>query len=194
MNALRGCAVALLAGSLFGCAHQIVITPELRSIERPAAAPTDKKVGYYISSADRAARVTTAGGGGDKVSYYPYKELEPALQKVLFNVFKEVQSVDSPNDAAYLAQHGIAYVFVPVIKTGSSSSGVFTWMPTHFEVSLTCTAYDSNGAQIWKQQLSGSGESEFSELKGDFSAAARKASLKVFRDLQSAVSAAPELH
>src|SRR5215475_5579305 len=139
MNMLRGACAVLALASLTGCAHQIVITPDLSSIERPSAAPIDKKVGYYISGADRAAMVTTAGGGGDKVSYYPYKELEPALQKVLFNVFRDVQSLDSAHDAAYLSQHGIAYVFTPTIKTTSSSSGVFTWMPTHFEVQLTCT-------------------------------------------------------
>jgi hypothetical protein len=178
---------------LGGCAHQIVITPELQSIEKPAA-PIDKKVGYYISAADRAVQVTSAGGGGDKVSYYPYRELEPALQKVLFNVFRDVQSISAPNDGAYLKQQGIAYVFVPKVQTDSSSSGVFTWMPTHFVVSLSCTAFDSEGKQIWQRTVSGTGDSEYNELKGDFSAAARKASQHAFNELEKAIIGASELH
>jgi hypothetical protein len=31
-----------------------------------------KKAAYYISDEDRAREVTTPGGGGDKVRYFPY--------------------------------------------------------------------------------------------------------------------------
>jgi hypothetical protein len=193
MSTMRCWGLVLFACLLGGCAHQIVITPELRSIEKPAT-PIDKKVGYYISPADRAVQVTSAGGGGDKVSYYPYRELEPALQKVLFNVFRDVQNVSSPNDSAYLKQQGIAYVFVPTVHTESSSSGVLTWMPTHFIVSLSCIAYDSDGKQVWQHSVSGTGDAEFHELKGDFSAAARKASQNAFGELEKAIIGASELH
>ncbi|HEV2981455.1 MAG TPA: hypothetical protein VGX51_08485 [Solirubrobacteraceae bacterium] len=191
MSTLPKCCVLLAVLALAGCAHQIVITPELRSLQL-SGSPIDKKVGYYISAADMETEVTTAGGGGDKVAYHPYKELEPALQKVLFNLFRDVQRVNSFNDASLLKQQGIAYVFVPTIRTESSSSGVFTWMPTHFVVLLSCTAYDDNAQRIWSGNFSGTGEAEFSELKADFSAAAHKASLAAFRQLEDALSQAPE--
>jgi hypothetical protein len=139
-------------------------------------------------------KVTTPGGGGDKVAYYPYKELEPALQKVLNNVFQNIERVQSPNDPAYLKQHGIAYVFVPTIKTDSSSSGMLTWMPTKFTVDLTCKAYDDAGTQIWTRQFTGTGEAVFGELKSDFSLAAKRASQKTFQELQGAVNNAAEFH
>lgn len=83
-------------------------------------------------------------------------------------------------------------MFVPSIKTESSSSGVFTWMPTHFVVSLSCSAYEENAQRIWSGQYVGTGDAEFGELKGDFAAADHKASLAAFRDLQNALAAAPE--
>ena len=194
MTMIRAVLATFALGILTGCAHPILITPELQSLDRTQVKPIDKKVGYYISQADRDLKVTTPGGGGDKVAYYPYKELEPALQKVLNNVFQGIERVQSPNDAAYLKQHGISYVFVPTIKTDSSSSGMLTWMPTKFTVDLTCKAYDDAGAQIWTHQFSGTGEAVFSELKSDFSLAAKRASQKAFQELQGAVNNAAEFH
>ena len=46
--------------------------------------------------------VTTKGGGGDKVTYHPYAESEPALNQVLSNVFTKVVSLSATNDKAEL--------------------------------------------------------------------------------------------
>src|SRR5262245_13572529 len=105
------------------CAHNIVITPETRSLPPSPTGVIDRKVGYYIPSADYDAQVTTPGGGGDKVTYKPYKELEPALQRVLFNTFREVQRVNSL-DAAQLHSDGVTLVFQPKYQTDSSSGNI----------------------------------------------------------------------
>ena len=99
---MRSYLLCLLLGvtTLLGaCAHNIVITPETKSLP-VGQAVIDRKVGYYISSSDYDAHVTTPGGGGDKVTYQPYKELEPALQRVLFNTFSQVQRVNHPKVVA----------------------------------------------------------------------------------------------
>jgi hypothetical protein len=36
-------------------------------------------VGYYISEEQRAQEVITPGGGGDRVSYFSYRDRETAL-------------------------------------------------------------------------------------------------------------------
>src|SRR5687767_10308345 len=101
--------MALALAVLTGCAHPIIITPSLASLNDAQLVPMKKSVGYYISDADLALKVTTPGGGGDKVAYFPYKELEPALQKVLFNSFDKVERLSSLNDQATIAQKNITY-------------------------------------------------------------------------------------
>jgi hypothetical protein len=183
------CALLALTTLLGACAHNIVITPETKALP-VSQAVIDRKVGYYIASADYDAQVTTPGGGGDKVTYKPYRELEPALERVLFNTFSQVQRVSSL-DAEVLKRDGVTLVFEPKYKTDSSSGNVLTWMPNHFVVELTCSAYDQQGQKIWSGQYKGIGDSDFSETKHDFSAAAEKASLDAFRQLETALQAEP---
>jgi hypothetical protein len=153
----------------------------------------DKNVGYYISKENRDKQVITAGGGGDKVSYYPYKELEPALQKALSNVFHRVYTLQSPTDTQAIETQGIAYVFVPTISTNSSSDSVLTWPPTRFTVVLACKAVDPQGKTIWERQFTGEGAAEFGEFKSDFSLAAKRASASAFGQFQQALARDEEL-
>jgi hypothetical protein len=193
MNRLiRWSLIALALAVLSGCAHPILITPSLSTLNDAQIVPVKKSVGYYISAADLALKVITPGGGGDKVAYFPYKELEPALQKVLFNVFDKVERLSSLNDAATIAQKNITYVFVPSIKTDSSSSGFFTWMPTNFTVSFACKALSPSGETLWSREFNGNGTAVSKELLGDFSLAARRASEQAFVEFQRSLSTAPE--
>ena len=93
---MRFYSVLFIALFITGCAHPIIITPELQSLKRQQGDFILATAGYYISPADRSKKVVTPGGGGDRVAYYPYKELEPALQKVLFNIFQDVQNARRP--------------------------------------------------------------------------------------------------
>jgi hypothetical protein len=177
----------------FGCAHPIVITPDLSRISRDQVKPIDVNVGYYISPADLTREVETPGGGGDKVKYSPYKELEPALFKALSNVFRRAYSMPSANDTATIKTNDIAFVFVPQIETESSSDSLLTWPPTSFKVKLSCKALDATGKVIWEKQIVGEGKATFSEFKADFSLAAKRASEQAISDFQREVGNAPEL-
>ena len=73
---------------LFGCAHPINMNPDLARIEAAGLKVVDMQVGYHISDASKAVEVTTPGGGGDKVRYFPYRDLEPGFYKALGEVFK----------------------------------------------------------------------------------------------------------
>jgi hypothetical protein len=195
MNRLiRFSLISLALAVLTGCAHPIVITPQLSNLNDAQIVPMKKSVGYYISEADLALKVITPGGGGDKVAYFPYKELEPALQKVLFNMFDKVERLSSLSDTATMAQKNLTYVFVPSIKTDSSSSGFFTWMPTNFTVTLACKALSPSGETLWSREFNGSGTAVTKELLGDFSLAAKRASEQAFVEFQRSLSTAPELH
>src|SRR5688572_29383311 len=159
-----------------GCAHMINITPPANTISAEGITKIDKTVGYYISKEQRALLVTSKGGGGDKVTFHPYAELEPTLNQVLSNTYTKVVALAAINDKAELESKQIAYVFAPVITTTSSSSSALTWPPTNFTVTIACTAANGSGANVWNSTVTGSGEAVFADFKHDFSLAARRAS------------------
>jgi len=176
-----------------GCAHQINITPPLNTLDGSNIVKINKTVGYYISPADRAKEVETPGGGGDKVKYLPYPETEPALNKVLTNLYTNVVSVPSLDDKQFIASKQIAYIFVPSITTDSGSDSALTWPPTRFTVSLDTKAMGPNGNVVWQTKVKGEGKAEFNEFKHDFSLSARLASKQAFQNLQQAINASAEL-
>lgn len=143
----------------------------------------DTVVGYHISDADRLKKVTTPGGGGDKVTYTPYKDTESVLFTVLSNTFKDVFLVKSLDDESFITDNNIKLIFVPEITTQSSSSSPFTWPPTKFVINLTVKAMKSNGDIAWQKTIEKTGEAEFDEFKNDFSLSARRAAEQVFLQL-----------
>lgn len=164
---------------LSGCSHQIQLNPKTDGF-KISEHKVNKTVGYYISDADRLKKVTTPGGGGDKVSYTPYKDVETALYTVLSNKFSQVYLVKSLDDKTFIKDNEIALVFLPSIETNSSSSSMLTWPPTKFTVNLSCKAIDADGNTVWEKVISSEGEAEFDEFKSDFSLAARRATEKLF--------------
>ena len=179
--------------ALSGCAHMINITPPLNTISGEGITRSNKVVGYYISAEQRARLVTTPGGGGDKVSYKPYAEAEPALNQMLQNLYAQVIPLGSMTDAAIADKH-IAFVFTPDIQTTSSSSSALTWPPTNFTITIVCKATDPAGASAWQGSVTGTGVAEYSEFKHDFSLAARRAAKDGFNKLQAKLAEAGELH
>ena len=195
MNRLAMTSV-MLSGALWlgGCAHQINITPPLNNIKADGGAKIEKNVGYFISAQDMAKEVVTPGGGGDKVKYLPYKELEPALKKTLESVFNSATAVPSLEDKAFMAANNISYVFVPSIETNSSSTSAFTWPPTDFEVKIEAKAYNGAGAVSWRSKpIKGVGKASFGEFKHDFSLAGRRAALDAMNKLKTELHATPAL-
>ncbi|HEX4387216.1 MAG TPA: hypothetical protein VH109_01170 [Steroidobacteraceae bacterium] len=186
-------ALALLVSACAaGCAHPMNIKPDVQGLE-PASGRIQKNVGLYISPAERALEVTTAGGGGDKVKYHPYADMETGLYKALGNVFTSVTLVSTPDDASAIAKHSLNYIVEPTITTTSSSSGIFTWMATDFTVQVTCKVDDARGKQVATVSSTGTGKADSAEVRSDFSIAGERASKDALQKLETAFLQAPEL-
>ena len=190
-NTLAALAAAALVA---GCAHPLAIGPDIAKIERsPGVQPIDRNVGYYVAPDLRERAVTTPGGGGDSVTYSPYRDLEAAFYKMLGNVFKGVTLVKSPNDADTIAKNSISYVISPEITTDSSSPSPFTWPPTIFIVGLTCNIADASGKIVARPAVTAAGRAEYDEFKSDFSLSGKRASLEAMLKMQDALLRLPEL-
>lgn len=193
MNAWRRLACLCCALLLGACAHPISMAPDMSKLDPPSAAARSGTVGLYISAEDRTRQVTTPGGGGDKVSYYPYRDLESPIFKVLGNLYERVVVVQSPTDVETLAKSGVSVIARPAIITQSSSESALTWPPTFFQVQITCTVTDIAGAKVAETFVTGTGRAEFSEFKSDLSLAAKRASEDALRRTQSALAAEKRL-
>ncbi len=178
---------------LFGCAHPISLNPDLASIQAKGTVPIDRKVGYHVSDANKALEVTTAGGGGDKVRYFPYRDIEPGFYKALSEVFRGVSKIKNPKDVNEIHASGISLLIVPEVSTSSSSPSLLTWPPTVFTVNLVCTITDSTGQPVRKLTVVGNGNAEFSEFKGNFSLSAVRATNDALAKLIVALGEAPEV-
>ena len=190
-NTLAALAAAALVA---GCAHPLAISPDIAKIERgPGVQPIDRNVGYYVAPDLRERAVTTPGGGGDSVTYSPYRDLEAAFYKMLGNVFKGVTLLKSPNDADSIAKNSISYVISPEITTDSSSPSPFTWPPTIFIVGLTCNIADASGKIVARPAVTAAGRAEYDEFKSDFSLSGKRASLEAMLKMQDALLRLPEL-
>lgn len=192
MQPLRWTSMGLLFSVLFGCAHPIVISPPTIGLEAKSGPVSKKNVGYFISKENREKQVITEGGGGDKVSYFPYKDLEVAFYKSLTGVFNRVHSLDVPSNRDYLKSNEISFVFIPTIETSSSSASIITWPPTDFTITVETIANDASGNRVWSHRVSESGHAEYSEFLSDFALSSKRAGEKTFKALQDALLKAPE--
>lgn len=182
------------AAVLVGCAHPIMMTPDVAKIERDAASqPIRKDVAYFIADDLRNREVTTPGGGGDKVSYVPYRDIETGFYKMLTNVFGNVTKLKSPADMEAIKKNNVAYVITPTVVTNSSSPSPFTWPPTQFYVELTCDITDAAGNKVVSPKVMGEGRAEFDEFKSDFSLSAKRGAQDALLKMQRALLEAPAL-
>jgi hypothetical protein len=179
---------------LFGCAHPITMNPDLAVVAAPAGGKMiDKKIAYALPDALKATEVTTPGGGGDKVRYFPYRDIEPGLYKALSEVFTGVTKVQDAKDTAAIKASNAAFLIAPQITTTSSSSSAFTWPPTQFSVDLVCPVTDTDGKLIQTFRVSGNGNASFDEFKTNLSLAAVRASNDALVQLVKALATSPEL-
>jgi hypothetical protein len=176
------------------CAHPITLKSDLDKISAvQTSQKIDKSVGYYIDPASLNAEVTTPGGGGDKVKYSPYQDIEPGFYKVLSNVFKDVNRLKSPQEKELITKYDISLIFTPIILTNSSSPSPLTWPPTKFTTELTCKVTDKNGQLIVEKKVVGDGTAEFDEFKRDHSLSARRSTEDLLQKLQKVLLETPEL-
>ena len=189
MNFTKFFSASIAALLLIGCAHPIKVTPDLTKIERAANAPPRvvANIAYYIPPELIAIEVTTPGGGGDNVRYFPYQEIEVGFQKILSNNFSGVVKLTSSPDLPRLAQDGITYTIVPEMITTSGGSGFFTWPPTNFTVDLTSNIRDTTGKVIGKPRVVGTGSAETGERIYEHGIAGRRAMEDALLKMQAAL-------
>lgn len=176
----------VLSASLFliACAHPISITP--LSTPKQTAPLSAKKVAYLISEDDKNRLITSAGGGGDKITYYPYRDLEKSVRDALMSIYSDVTAIKTMSDD--LVKSGsVSLVFTPLITTVSSSDSMVTWPPTHFFIDISCTVSNSAGGIVDKFQVSSDGYAEYSDFKQDFGLAGRRAASEVSEKLRQTI-------
>jgi hypothetical protein len=166
-----------------GCAHPINMKPDMGSVTALGASKIDKAVGFHISDANLAVEVTTPGGGGDKVRYFPYRDIEAGFYKALTEVFTKVSKISNPKDLDAISKAGITLLITPEISTTSASPSLLTWPPTEFSVTLDCRIIDATGKLVTVVSVRGVGKAEFSDFKSNFSLSAVRASEDVLKQL-----------
>ncbi|MDP9108147.1 MAG: hypothetical protein M3N23_03635 [Pseudomonadota bacterium] len=194
MSFIKLCGIVAAAVIVTGCAHPITINPDFSKLERDAAQqPINKSVGYFIAPSVRDLPVETPGGGGDKVTYLPYRDLEPAIYKMLSNVFTGVTRLTSASGDPAVQKNNLVLIVTPKLTTTSSSPSPLTWPPTVFGVELSLDVADAAGKPVMTYKAVGEGKAEFSEFKVDFGLSARRASQDALLKMQKTLLNAPEL-
>ncbi len=177
--------VSVLA--LGGCAHPITLGPNVSSLAGTGVVKIDKRVGLVITEEAKKREFITPGGGGDKVSYQPYRDLESGLYFTLSESFAGVARLTGPADPKVAAEK-LNYLITPDIRTTSFSDSVLTWPPTLFTVELVCTVVSDSGAPVTTLRVVGDGRASWDEFKGDFSLAAKRASEDALKKLAKAIA------
>jgi hypothetical protein len=149
-----------IIGAMFvtaGCAHPVSVRPD---INYPSGQTVDTSVGYFISDANRKLEVTTPAGGGDKIRYFPYRDMEPAILSTLGSVFHKVYSVPETGRTAYVTDHHLTFVFEPILTTNSSGNSAIFWPATEFDLTIKVTALNASGQVLWNRDFTGHGHIE----------------------------------
>lgn len=193
INFLLRLTAILSVVTLGACAHPIVISP-LETAKPNNTSLSPKKAAYVMTEADRNKEVTTAGGGGDKISYFPYRDLEKVIRGALQASYSDVFVINAASDIDTIRKNNISYIFTPEITTSSSSSSIFTWPPTQFTIDLSCSVTNPTGNVITQVKAVGKGTAEFSEFKGDFGLAGRRAATDLADKLKQEIKLNPALH
>jgi hypothetical protein len=189
---LGGSLLLTLVLWLGGCAHPLTLSPNLAAMSGTVEKKIEKRVGLLVTDADRQIQVTTPGGGGDKVSYFPYRDLEPALYLALSESFASVARVASLSDPKVAAER-LHYVVKPSVQTTSFSDRVLTWPPTVFTIELLVKVNDTAGSLVTELRVMGEGRASFDEFKGQPGLSANRAAEDAVKKLIQAFASSPAL-
>lgn len=179
---LKIAVLAALALVLGGCAHPLVISPDLSQITT-SSDKIGKNVSYYFTD-DLEKEVITPGGGGDMVKYKPYKDLDTGVYKMFSNTFQNASYARNKPDSS---QTDLDYIAAVTISTSSSSSSAFTWIPTLFTVNLNVDFTDVRTERSTKLQVAGEGRAEYSEFKTNFNLTGKRASEDAINKMSSEI-------
>jgi len=178
------CALLLL---LVGCAHPISVQPDIRLLADSGAPRLPMAVALHVAPEDTALEVTTSGGGGDSVRYFPYRDLEGPLLYALSRVFDKVVVVTRAMAGEDLAREGFQLSVQPKLLSASGSSSAFTWPPTFFSFTATAAFVDPAGASVALIQESGSGKAEFAEFRKSPGLAGQRAATDLINRLVESI-------
>lgn len=180
--------------ALASCAHPIIISPESSKIALSSSdQPIKKNVAYYIADDLTNLEVITPGGGGDKISYKPYRDIELGFYQMLSNSFASVTKLKSIDDQSSIDKNKIDYIIRPVVTTDSSSPSKFTWPPTKFTVELSCDISDEKGNALFSKKVTGEGNAEFAEFKYDHALSGKRATEDALLKMQKTLVDTQEL-
>ncbi len=182
----------LLAAVISGCAHPISLASNAAPLVGTGTGKLDKAVGLSVTDEDRTREVTGPGGGGDKIKYLPYRDLETGLYIALSEAFMRVSRINGINDPKVKSE-GLNYIVTPRIATTSSSPSIVTWPPTIFTIELTCKVVDADGKTLTEVHAMGEGRAEFDEFKADHSLSAKRAADDALKKLVKLLSDAKPL-
>jgi len=177
----------LLAALISGCAHPISLVGNAAALAGTGTGKLDKAVGLSMSDEDRKREVVGPAGGGDKVSYLPYQDLETGIYVALSAPFTRVSRVSGISDPKVKSE-GLDYIVTPSIATTSFSPSIMTWPPTIFTIELTCKVVDADGKIVTEVRTMGEGRAEFAEFKADPSLSAKRAADDALKKLVKALS------
>lgn len=191
---LPACVVLAFAMLLGACSatHPITIIPNPTLPEKRQSF-SDKNAGYVMTDVERDTIVETAGGGSDKVSYAPYKDLEQGLRLMLKGLYRDVFPVNSAQDAETLKANDISIVFTPEIQTASSSKSSPAWAPSQFTVVITATATDPAKKVLATVQGVGEGTAAYMDFLHNPGLSGRRAAEAALIDLAAKIRANPDL-
>lgn len=182
-----GWLATLLVVTLTGCAHPVSLSSDVSKLMGSGANKIDRKVGLVMTDEQRRFEQTTPSGGGDKVSYLPYRDLESGLYVVLSENFAGVTRVAGVNDPK-VAADGLAFLVLPAIATTSFSPSLVTWPPTIFTVAVTLSVVDPRNNPVTEVKVQGEGRAEFDDFKTDVSLSAKRAAEDVLKKLMKAIN------
>jgi hypothetical protein len=180
--------------AMSGCAHKIEISPDLSIIEsKENSDKISASIGYYIDPVSKEREVITPGGGGDRIRYKPYFDIEDAFSAMLHNIFTNVITLDSiANNNS--VNKSIDYLLTLDITTNSSSASMLTWPPTWFGVNISSNLMRPSGEIIETLSVKGEGRAEYSEFLFNKGLAGRRASLDAINKMQNALLSVPQLN
>jgi len=179
---LKSIFVISLSFLVSACSHSIIISPS-ESVKSDLKPVSDKKVAYVLTDDDRNKQFNTEGGGGDKVNYYAYRDVEKVIRDALKSTYSDVYILKSVTDVNSINENNISLIFSPVISTSSGSESMLTWPPTKFSIVLSCDVTDKTGKKIKRISAVGSGKAEYSEFMSDFGLSGRRAAEDLSRNL-----------
>lgn len=190
---LKSISIIVLFLLVSACAHPITINP-IKTPDRIETKLSPKRAAYVMTEDDRNKQVTSSGGGGDKITYYPYRDSEKGIRDALRSVYTDVIAIKSTSDFESIKENNISVVYTPTISAVSSSDSAFTWPPTYFRVELTCSVNDMNGKDLSILKVTGSGNAEFSEFKINTGLAGSRASSDLSEKLRQEILKNPALY